>query len=110
MEPFNPFVALIETVIVGIQIQNIMLYIEEGQFKSKNTNPQIHQCIYTIQTLCQVHLNQWNHLSVYRHDWGVWLQLNGGKQEEGRSKVMMMMMMTMMMIMVVVMIMNGGGP
>jgi len=34
----------------------------------------------------QVHLNQWNHLSVYRHDWGVWLQLNGGKQEEGRSK------------------------
>ena len=48
--------------------------------------------MFTIQTLCQVHLNQWNHLSVYRHDWGVWLQLNGGKQEEGRSKVMMMMM------------------
>ena len=60
--------------------------------------------MYTIETLCQVHLNQWNHLSVYRHDWGVWLQLNGGKQEEGRSKVMMMMMMMMMVVVVVVVV------
>jgi hypothetical protein len=40
-----------------------------------------------VRTSDQVHLNAWNHLSVYRHDWGVWIQLNGGKQEEGRSQV-----------------------
>ena len=40
-----------------------------------------------ILIFSKVHLNAWNHLSVYRHDWGVWIQLNGGKQEEGRSQV-----------------------
>lgn len=39
-----------------------------------------------VKSSAQVHLNEWNHLSVFRHDWGVWIQLNGGKQEEGRSQ------------------------
>ena len=26
-------------------------------------------------------------MTAFRHDWGVWLQLNGGKHEEGRSQV-----------------------
>ena len=33
-----------------------------------------------------MHLGRWNRLTVFRHDWGVWLQLNGGKHEEGRSQ------------------------
>ena len=40
-----------------------------------------------VKTSAQVHLNAWNHVSVYRHDWGVLVQLNGGKREEGRSQV-----------------------
>ena len=32
-------------------------------------------------------LGSWNHLSVFRHDWAVWLQLNSGHKEEGRSQV-----------------------
>ena len=40
-----------------------------------------------VKTSSQVHLNAWNHVSVFRHDWGVWVQLNGGKREEGRSQV-----------------------
>lgn len=39
-----------------------------------------------VRSQAQVHLNEWNHLSVFRHDWGVWIQLNGGRQEEGRSQ------------------------
>lgn len=39
-----------------------------------------------VKSSTQVHLHEWNHLSVFRHDWGVWIQLNGGKQEEGRSQ------------------------
>lgn len=31
-------------------------------------------------------LNQWNHISLYRHRWDAWIQLNGGKHVEGRSK------------------------
>ena len=42
-----------------------------------------------VKSSTQVHLHEWNHLSVFRHDWGVWIQLNGGKQEEGRSQVAM---------------------
>ena len=41
-----------------------------------------------VKSSTQVHLHEWNHLSVFRHDWGVWIQLNGGKQEEGRSQVL----------------------
>ena len=40
-----------------------------------------------VRSASQVHLNQWNHLSVFRHDWAVWIQLNGGRKEEGRSQV-----------------------
>ena len=40
-----------------------------------------------VRSTSQVHLNQWNHLSVFRHDWAVWIQLNGGRKEEGRSQV-----------------------
>lgn len=32
-------------------------------------------------------LNQWNHITLYRHRWDAWLQLNGGKHVQGRSKV-----------------------
>ncbi|XP_022913817.2 pikachurin [Onthophagus taurus] len=31
-------------------------------------------------------LNQWNHITLYRHRWDAWLQLNGGKHIQGRSK------------------------
>lgn len=31
-------------------------------------------------------LNQWNHITLYRHRWDAWLQLNGGKHVQGRSK------------------------
>ena len=36
-----------------------------------------------------MHLGRWNRLTVFRHDWGVWLQLNGGKHQEGRSQVLL---------------------
>ena len=39
-----------------------------------------------VRTGSKVHLGRWNRLTVFRHDWGVWLQLNGGKHEEGRSQ------------------------
>jgi pikachurin len=32
-------------------------------------------------------LNQWNKLTLYRHRWDAWLQLNGGIHVQGRSKV-----------------------
>lgn len=35
----------------------------------------------------QVLLNQWNHVTLYRHRWDAWLQLNDGAHIEGRSKV-----------------------
>ncbi|XP_056640683.1 pikachurin [Diorhabda sublineata] len=31
-------------------------------------------------------LNQWNHITLYRHRWDAWLQLNLGKHVQGRSK------------------------
>ncbi|XP_019866819.1 pikachurin [Aethina tumida] len=31
-------------------------------------------------------LNQWNHITLYRHRWDAWLQLNSGKHVQGRSK------------------------
>ena len=34
----------------------------------------------------RVRLNHWNRLTVFRHDWGVWLQLNNGQHDEGRSQ------------------------
>lgn len=39
-----------------------------------------------VITESKVHLGRWNRLTVFRHDWGVWLQLNGGKHQEGRSQ------------------------
>ncbi|XP_075217484.1 pikachurin-like [Lycorma delicatula] len=33
-----------------------------------------------------VRLNQWNKLTLYRHRWDAWLQLNAGKHVQGRSK------------------------
>ncbi|XP_044575810.1 pikachurin-like [Cotesia glomerata] len=33
-----------------------------------------------------VKLNEWNTLNVYRHRWDAWIQLNGGKRVQGRSK------------------------
>jgi hypothetical protein len=32
-------------------------------------------------------LNQWNRVTLYRHRWDAWIQLNNGKHVEGRSKV-----------------------
>lgn len=32
-------------------------------------------------------LNQWNRITLYRHRWDAWLQLNSGKHIKGRSKV-----------------------
>jgi hypothetical protein len=40
-----------------------------------------------VRTSGRVRLNHWNRLTVFRHDWGVWLQLNGGRHDEGRSQV-----------------------
>ncbi|CAB4065123.1 unnamed protein product [Lepeophtheirus salmonis] len=31
-----------------------------------------------VRTSAQIHLNRWNKITVYRHDWGVWVQLNDG--------------------------------
>ncbi|CAG9821107.1 unnamed protein product [Phaedon cochleariae] len=31
-------------------------------------------------------LNQWNHITLYRHRWDAWLQLNNGRHVQGRSK------------------------
>lgn len=31
-------------------------------------------------------LNQWNRITLYRHRWDAWLQLNAGKHVQGRSK------------------------
>ena len=39
-----------------------------------------------VRTREQAHLHRWNRLTVFRHDWGVWMQLNGGAHEEGRSQ------------------------
>ncbi|XP_039277486.1 pikachurin-like [Nilaparvata lugens] len=33
-----------------------------------------------------VRLNQWNKLTLYRHRWDAWIQLNNGKHVQGRSK------------------------
>ncbi|XP_046585807.1 pikachurin [Neodiprion lecontei] len=33
-----------------------------------------------------VKLNEWNTLAVYRHRWDAWIQLNGGRRVQGRSK------------------------
>ena len=40
-----------------------------------------------VRSSHRVALGSWNHLSVFRHDWAVWLQLNNGHKEEGRSQV-----------------------
>lgn len=39
-----------------------------------------------VRTTSPVHLGRWNRLTVFRHDWGVWVQLNGGRHDEGRSQ------------------------
>ncbi|CAH1394296.1 unnamed protein product [Nezara viridula] len=31
-------------------------------------------------------LNQWNRITLYRHRWDAWIQLNSGKHVQGRSK------------------------
>ncbi|XP_066961133.1 pikachurin-like isoform X1 [Macrobrachium rosenbergii] len=33
-----------------------------------------------------VHMGEWNRLTVYRHRWDVWLQLNDGHHVQGRSE------------------------
>ncbi|XP_053647666.1 pikachurin [Cherax quadricarinatus] len=33
-----------------------------------------------------VHMDEWNRLTVYRHRWDVWLQLNDGHHIQGRSE------------------------
>ena len=40
-----------------------------------------------VRSSSRANLGRWNRLTVFRHDWGVWLQLNGGPHEEGRSQV-----------------------
>ncbi|XP_071533608.1 pikachurin-like isoform X2 [Panulirus ornatus] len=34
----------------------------------------------------KVHMDEWNRLTVYRHRWDVWLQLNDGHHIQGRSE------------------------
>lgn len=41
----------------------------------------------TVRSTETVKLNEWNTLSVYRHRWDAWIQLNQEKRVEGRSKV-----------------------
>lgn len=40
----------------------------------------------TVRSSETVKLNEWNTLSVYRHRWDAWIQLNQEKRVEGRSK------------------------
>lgn len=40
----------------------------------------------TVRSTETVKLNEWNTLSVYRHRWDAWIQLNQEKRVEGRSK------------------------
>jgi hypothetical protein len=40
-----------------------------------------------VRSVSRANLGRWNRLTVFRHDWGVWIQLNGGPHEEGRSQV-----------------------
>ena len=40
----------------------------------------------SVQSSKRVRLNRWNRLTVFRHDWGVWMQLNNGRHDEGRSQ------------------------
>ena len=40
-----------------------------------------------VRSFAPVNIGQWNTLIVFRHDWGVWMQLNGGPKQEGRSQV-----------------------
>ena len=39
-----------------------------------------------VRTSDVVRLHRWNTLTVFRHDWGVWIDLNEGRHEEGRSQ------------------------
>ncbi|XP_076165128.1 pikachurin isoform X2 [Ptiloglossa arizonensis] len=40
----------------------------------------------TVRSTQTVRLNEWNTLTVYRHRWDAWIQLNQEKRAEGRSK------------------------
>ncbi|KOX75910.1 Pikachurin, partial [Melipona quadrifasciata] len=40
----------------------------------------------TVRSTQTVRLNEWNTLTVYRHRWDAWIQLNQEKRVEGRSK------------------------
>ncbi|CAK9822370.1 EGFLAM [Anthophora retusa] len=40
----------------------------------------------TVRSTQTVRLNEWNTLTVYRHRWDAWVQLNQEKRVEGRSK------------------------
>ncbi|XP_031831496.1 pikachurin isoform X2 [Nomia melanderi] len=40
----------------------------------------------TVRSTQTVKLNEWNTLTVYRHRWDAWIQLNQEKRVEGRSK------------------------
>ncbi|XP_076762491.1 pikachurin [Xylocopa sonorina] len=40
----------------------------------------------TVRSTQTVRLNEWNTLTVYRHRWDAWVQLNQEKHVEGRSK------------------------
>ncbi|KAK9497576.1 hypothetical protein O3M35_004275 [Rhynocoris fuscipes] len=39
-----------------------------------------------VRSLETVILNQWNRITLYRHRWEAWIQLNSGKHVQGRSK------------------------
>ena len=40
----------------------------------------------SVRSSERVRLNRWNRLTGFRHDWGVWMQLNNGRHDEGRSQ------------------------
>ena len=40
-----------------------------------------------VRSATRVNIGQWNRLTVFRHDWGVWIQLNEGPKQKGRSQV-----------------------
>ncbi|OAD62125.1 Pikachurin [Eufriesea mexicana] len=40
----------------------------------------------TVRSTQTVRLNEWNTLTVYRHRWDAWIQLNQEKRVEGKSK------------------------
>ena len=68
-----------------LQITQVFIFFPMG-----STNRYRFDCgsgVGIVRSTETVKLNNWNNLSVYRHRWDAWIQLNEGKRVQGRSKV-----------------------